>query len=278
MSFRDPLTAAGTASPSRRASSLHVHTNGSGPDLVLLHGWGFDGTAWGDFGCRLARHFRVHRVDLPGHGHSRSVRFEELQAVTERVAHVIPPDATVCGWSLGGLVALQLAVSYPARAARLVLIAATPCFVARDDWNAGMPAQTFDGFRLSLSADRVRALRRFAGLVAEGSVDRRERLRQMVSMTTSANPDAESLDAALQALGKTDMRPAASSVTAPALMIHGEGDGLVPVAAARWLADQLAARGPGAAGVRLEVLPGASHAPFLDAPDRVADLIRAWHG
>jgi pimeloyl-[acyl-carrier protein] methyl ester esterase len=50
--------------------ALHVETFGSGPDLVLLHGWGMHGGVWGDFALRLAEHHRVHAIDLPGHGYS----------------------------------------------------------------------------------------------------------------------------------------------------------------------------------------------------------------
>jgi len=49
---------------------LHVETFGSGPDLVLLHGWGMHGGVWGDFALRLAERYRVHVIDLPGHGFS----------------------------------------------------------------------------------------------------------------------------------------------------------------------------------------------------------------
>ena len=49
---------------------LHVASKGSGPDLVLLHGWGMNGGVWDETACALAPYFRVHCVDLPGHGAS----------------------------------------------------------------------------------------------------------------------------------------------------------------------------------------------------------------
>ena len=259
-------------------SALPVRTHGTGPDLALLHGWGFDGNVWGEFSQLLEKHFRVHRVDLPGHGHSHGVRFAGLQAVAEQVARVIPLGSTVCGWSLGGLVALQLALSDPARAARLVLVATTPCFVARDDWDSGMPVQTFDGFRESLADDGDRALRRFAGLVAAGSANHRERHRHLASMATPAGKDRTGLDAALAILLDTDLRADLAAVTAPTLVIQGGRDGLVPAAAAQWIAGHVGTRDARGPRARLELLPDASHAPFLDAPERVASLISAWHG
>lgn len=266
------------AEPPAPPISLHVTAHGRGPDLVLLHGWGFDGGVWGDCGARLGSRFRVHRVDLPGHGRSAAAAFGRLPAVAEQVARVIPPGSTVCGWSLGGLVALQIALMDSHHVARLVLLGATPCFVERDDWAAGMPARPFHAFRAGFAVDRQQALRRFAGLVAAGSTDPRQRLRQLASMTTAAGPDATGLDAALDALLETDLRAALGSRSPPALVIHGSRDGLVPVAAAQWLHSQLGAGQPGSGGAGLEVLPFAGHAPFLDAPARVADCIADWHG
>ena len=54
---------------------LHVERLGSGPDLVLLHGWALHGGAWAPVAKRLAPRFRVHVVDLPGHGLSRGAAF-----------------------------------------------------------------------------------------------------------------------------------------------------------------------------------------------------------
>ena len=50
--------------------TLHVEVSGSGPDLVLLHGWGMNAAVWGEVATALAQHFRLHCVDLPGHGAS----------------------------------------------------------------------------------------------------------------------------------------------------------------------------------------------------------------
>ncbi|HRA24442.1 MAG TPA: alpha/beta fold hydrolase, partial [Usitatibacteraceae bacterium] len=50
--------------------ALHVELAGQGPDLVLLHGWGLHGGVWQGLARELAPAFRLHLVDLPGHGHS----------------------------------------------------------------------------------------------------------------------------------------------------------------------------------------------------------------
>ena len=57
--------------------SLHVEVSGHGAPLVMLHGWGMHGGAWGDVVARLAQSFTVHNVDLPGHGFSKNVGWVE---------------------------------------------------------------------------------------------------------------------------------------------------------------------------------------------------------
>ena len=50
---------------------MHIETVGQGPDLVLIHGWALHGGVFAPLVARLSGRFRLHLVDLPGHGHSR---------------------------------------------------------------------------------------------------------------------------------------------------------------------------------------------------------------
>jgi pimeloyl-ACP methyl ester carboxylesterase len=109
--------------------SLHVVQAGRGPDLLLLHGALATHWDWleGPFAA-LARRFRVTAVDRPGHGLSRRPRFEgtprdQAGQIAEALDTLGIDRAIVCGHSMGGLVALALAEGFPARVARLVLVA-----------------------------------------------------------------------------------------------------------------------------------------------------------
>ena len=53
------------------SAPLHVEIRGTGPDLVLLHGWALHGGMWGPWLDELGRRARLHLIDLPGHGRSR---------------------------------------------------------------------------------------------------------------------------------------------------------------------------------------------------------------
>ena len=118
---------------------LYRHTLGSGPDVLLLHGWGMHSGVWEDVVEALLDHHRVTILDLPGHGYSRASRSDHtLDALTAAVLTVAPPRAAWVGWSLGGLAAQRAAIVAPERVSRLVLVSSTPCFVQRPDWPHGI--------------------------------------------------------------------------------------------------------------------------------------------
>jgi pimeloyl-[acyl-carrier protein] methyl ester esterase len=73
--------------------SLHIESEGAGPDLVLLHGWAMHGGIWRDVREQLARHFRLHLVDLPGHGFSSPYRAKPEQGIME---YAVESVAEIC--------------------------------------------------------------------------------------------------------------------------------------------------------------------------------------
>ena len=108
---------------------MHIETRGTGPDLVLLHGWAMHGGVFAELAERLSPRFRLHLVDLPGHGRSLYSPVPlELEAIADNLARRLP-RALWLGWSLGGLAALQLAQAHPERARGLLMLCAPPRFV-----------------------------------------------------------------------------------------------------------------------------------------------------
>jgi pimeloyl-[acyl-carrier protein] methyl ester esterase len=249
--------------------SLHVEQRGAGPDLVLLHGWGLHGGAWQALAPRLAASFRVHLVDLPGHGHSRDTPFGTLDAVVDAVASCAPAGATVCGWSLGGLVALRLATRHPERVAAIALVSSTPCFTRRDDWPHGMAPETLEAFAEGLRAEPAKTIRSFVNLNALGGPHARDRMRELAALLVArGTPSSPALAAGLALLHDTDLRDEVASIDRPAVVIHGGRDVLTPVGAGRWLAGQL----PFA---RYVGIAEAAHLPFVSHPGTVAEALES---
>ena len=237
-------------------------------DMVFLHGWGTHPVIWEP----LLEHFPYARA-LPLPGYAGSEPAAGLEQMAEKIAAQLEDGTMLVGWSLGGQVAARIALDYPDKLARLVLIGATPCFVNRDDWPHGVPGEVFDRFARSLAEDYADTIRRFLALQAQGSDDVRDVLSALRKrLLGQAMPPEGVLEAGLGILQNADLRWDMPLINVPTTLVHGMGDKLAPVTAARWLADTIA-------GAKLHEIQGAGHAPFLSHTQRVADIIAGnMHG
>ncbi|MEZ0231738.1 MAG: pimeloyl-ACP methyl ester esterase BioH [Methylophilaceae bacterium] len=241
--------------------------NEAAPNLVLIHGWGMHGGVWQPIVKRLAKYFCVHVVDLPGMGFSRPIEPTDLDSVAEAVANVLPENADICGWSLGGLIAMRIALTHPDRLRRLILIGATPKFVNDENWHDGMDADVFRKFAADIGQDYQATLIKFLTLQCMRSDDARATVKQL--RTTFAErpvPTLGSLQKALRILLESDLRTELQELKKPTLLIHGDRDTLAPLQAAQWLAQSLPFG-------RLRVIAGASHAPFLSHSEQFVDAL-----
>lgn len=250
--------------------TLAIHTNGDGPNLTLVHGWGLGSGALHNLAQALGEHFTVNRVDLPGYGDSPLVESQTLDIVADMLAATLPPRAMLCGWSLGAMVCLACAARHPRLVARLVLVGATASFAVREGWLEAMSEAQLDEFRAALKADSARQLKRFASLIHQGAIQPREAQRYLGASATLAAGDV-ALAASLELLAQSDLRPLLDAVRQPVLLVHGDADPLMPLAAAERLMMFL----PDA---RLDVFGGSAHAPFATDPARFVDGVRRFAG
>ncbi|MFO1395909.1 MAG: pimeloyl-ACP methyl ester esterase BioH [Burkholderiales bacterium] len=248
------------ASDPRPHAALHVESAGAGAPLVLLHGWAMHGGVFATLVSALARRHRVHAVDLPGHGHSPAAEPFTLDAIVAQVANafaVTEVPITVLGWSFGATVALRWAQLEPARIARLVLVGATPKFVADEQWAPAMSAATLARFGDELRVAYRATLLRFLSLQVHGSEEGRTTLAALRhTLFARGEPSPAALAAALGVLARADLRADVAAIATPTLVVGGDRDTLTPDAAGAWLAAAM----PHARHV---VIPGAGHAPFL---------------
>ena len=254
-------------------TQLHVDVVGHGPDLVLLHGWGMHGGIWDGVREQLAQQFRLHVVDLPGYGASAQHEPYTLAELARMVARAMPEQAHVCGWSLGGQVAMRLALDFPTRVGKLILLSTTPCFRQRADWPHGMDEATMQEFARSLEQDYAGTLKRFLSLQARSGEDAREVIAALrAKLFERGEPSLASLRGGLEILRGLDLRDAVAKIAQPALLIHGERDTLTPLAAGEWLARHL----PQA---ELSIVGGSAHAPFLShRVETLGAMERFLHG
>jgi pimeloyl-[acyl-carrier protein] methyl ester esterase len=250
--------------------TLCTQTSGSGPELVLIHGWGLHGGIWDGLVPLLEPDYRVTRVDLPGHGNSAWSGEQTLDDFVAAVLDAVPSRAGMVGWSLGGIIALRAALQAPERVSALTMIASTPCFMRRPGWQSAMLPALLETFVGELDQDYMRTLNRFLALQVRGSEHATEVLRDLRrSMLARAQPGLPALRAGLAILRDTDLRTYASALSVPTLLLAGERDTLVPLQGMR-AALQLM---PGA---RIAVIEAAGHAPFVAAPARVAQVLKRF--
>ncbi len=237
---------------------LHVDIEGSGADLVLLHGWGLNSSIWDGIAQELKESYRLHRIDLPGHGHSEwNPEFARLDDFARAVAPHIPRNATVLGWSLGGLLALRLAALTGDRIARLVLVSTTPRFVDSADWIPGMAPAVLANFGSRLRDDYRATVQEFLALQVRGEERELASLRELRQRLNAGGlPQAAALEAGLEILRTTDLRTALPHLAQPTLIVAGEHDRVTPPGAGSYLAEQL----PDAI---FHQVPRAGHAPFI---------------
>jgi pimeloyl-[acyl-carrier protein] methyl ester esterase len=221
----------------------------------------------------LADDFEVSALNLPGHGGREPLANNTLQSWSEDLAQQLPNGATLLGWSLGGQVALRAALDHPEGISRLILLAATPRFVAIDDWPHAMAMRDLNDFCTALLADPRATLLRFLTLQTRGMEGQKTMLQQLrQTMLAAPQPQQDALSAGLEMLLTTDLRAAVKQLRQPALVLHGALDTLSAPAAGAWLAAAL----PDARHVEL---PRAAHAPHLSHAAEVAAEIRSFvHG
>jgi len=238
------------------------------PNLVLIHGWGMHGGVWQPIARKLADYFNLHIVDLPGMGFSNPVEPGTLDAMAEKVIEILPPNADVCGWSLGSHVAMRVALMQPDKMRRLILVAGTPRFVNNDDdWHLGIDAEVYQRFAVSVSQDYQNTLMRFFSLQCMGAEDARGTIKQLrKSFAERPVPTQGTLQKALRILLENDMRSDIANLKKPVLLIHGDKDRLVRVQAGHWLAQHLPFG-------HLRVIAGAGHAPFLSHQNQFVEAL-----
>jgi haloacetate dehalogenase len=134
-------------------AELHVATSGSGPPVVLLHGFPQHHLAWRHVAPRLAESHRVICMDLRGYGaserpaagpegYSKRAMAADVIAVLDRLGEM---TATIVGHDRGGLVAFRAALDHPARVVRLGVVGVIPTL---DLWDAMTGAVAVHGAHL----------------------------------------------------------------------------------------------------------------------------------
>jgi non-heme chloroperoxidase len=261
--------------------SINIEDTGEGDSLVLVHGWSMSGRVW-RFQRELADECRLVIPDLRGHGRSSTpaAGYElgelarDLVTLFERLDLA---DTVLLGWSLGAQVVLAAFPAIRERLAGLILVGGTPRFTATEGYPSGLPANEPRAMGLRLKRDFSGTMGAFfRGMFAEGELSREQENRVAREIVMGGRlPEPEVAVRTLESLAKADLRAMLPDIDLPVLLIHGSRDTICLPEAARFMAERLP-------DVRLKMLEGVGHAPFLSHPvvfnGILRELLRDIHG
>ena len=233
---------------------MKIRVYGQGPHLVWIPGWGMPSAVFTPLIQALSARYTFHLIELADGGSADVDRQWACAHLAKTIAEQVPP-AIWCGWSMGGVIALQAAL-INRQILGLVLLATTPCFVRSERWVHGVPLSQLIQFSYELKVNRSRTCQRFNALCALGSKEAQREREYLNHLTEQYQISTHILDAGLRLLMYTDLSLDIQSIDAPSLWLSGQHDRLI------------ASSGVQAAAARMKnsqvtLLSETAHVPFI---------------
>ena len=236
----------------------------TGTDL-LLHGFAGNGASWDPVIQAAADgRWRPKAPDLPGHRGEPLVPGERLPQLAARLASRYGPAGTLAGYSMGGRIALQMALDHPGCAGRLVLVSTGAGITDPKERQARAEAdEQLAGRFAAIDRSAVADLWLSTALFADDPPQAQELARAQIEAS-----DPAGLAGALRAFGPGEMEPLwprLGELAIPVTIVAGERD--------RRYVEIGEAMAEAIPDSRLVVMPGAGHALLREAPEALAPLI-----
>ncbi|WP_349371555.1 alpha/beta fold hydrolase [Salinarimonas sp.] len=255
---------------------MHLREAGSGPPLLLLHGWTCHGGFFDDLAARLSADARVIAPDLPGHGLTpRDAHPLTIEGAADACAALLAArglrDVVVVGWSMGAAVAWSMIARHgTGRLKALVVEEMSPRVLNDATWRLGM-RHGLDAAGNAIVLERMRARWEataaavIEGVFAEGIAPDPALLAPFVRDVPRADPDA--MAALWASLTAQDFRGLLPEIGIPVVVAYGEGSRLYAPEVARWQVERLPFG-------RLAPFARSGHAPHLEEAEAFAGMVR----
>ncbi len=232
--------------------------------LIFIHGWGQSRQIWHQQRVKFPA---ATFLNLPGHGGEGDCT-DWLAALATQLPS---KPCTLVGWSLGGMLGLQLALAYPERIKALILVNSTPCFPQKEGWLHGCSDNVLQGFQQGIEQQAAKTMSRFFALMLHGEALTRSQFNHIAHTAVDRrNPTSkQAMQEGLRLLASLDLRESIHHITQPTLIMHGEQDAVIPVQASDFLAK-------GIPHSTLHRFEKCGHAPFLTQTETFHSLLESW--
>jgi pimeloyl-ACP methyl ester carboxylesterase len=246
---------------------MYYEDTGKGTPLVLIHGVGGDSTEWSEVTPEMSKEVRCIAVDLRGHGKSEKPDMPYTQDMfADDIAALLDilkiSKAYICGISMGGFVALKMALTHPDKVDGLILIDSAARMPAKSIQVAGAWGKAFaeKGLQAYIDAE-IKDI--FHPMFAQRHQDAVKRFAD--SMKTR---EAKTSARVQQGYMKSPpvMEKDIKKIKVPTLIIHGREDQVVPVEEAELMHKEIQ-------NSQIAIIPFAGHAALMERRDYFIDLI-----
>ena len=240
----------------------------SAQKIYLIHGWGVNRHVFDDFITHLPATWDVRLLNLPGHGTAAAGETFDIERVADDFARQIDQPAHILGWSLGGLVALYLAVRHPEKVTSLCLTASFAKLLAADHYPEGLNQVALGKMIALFQQDYAKHIKLFLQLQLLNTPNAAAIIERILPDIVRHGAPAALRDA-LDAAERADARPLLTQIQQPSLLIFGEKDAITPPRMGEYLHRHLP-------NSRLHLIEKAAHAPFLSHADEFAAQYRSF--
>ena len=261
-------------------------------NIVLIHGWASDESIWQETQNYLDQRYRVYTLNLPIAKNIYSYR----DAVIELIEQNDLDQVILVGWSMGTLVAIQVAHQLPHKVQGLLLVSGTSRFLAdaqsgipelgsentvkyesfekenvTEAYMGGIPAALIVRMKKRLSKNCEQTITDFYKLMFSNQEQAQGLAGEIIAKDLSRRRTCDLIEAqaGLDFLAEADVRAVLKGITCPTLLLHGEQDEICSIGGAEFIQRQIPC-------AQLIIYPGVGHIPFLTNFEGFHRALEGW--
>ncbi|QIE02219.1 pimeloyl-ACP methyl ester esterase BioH [Buchnera aphidicola] len=248
-------------------TNLYWDTIGTGKiNIVFLNGWGISSKIWFFIIKKLKYDFKFYLIDLPGSGKNNTLMPEKIDKIMKILYKIIPQNAILIGWSIGGLIVNYFALCYPKHSLALINVASSPCFIEKKNW-PGIKKNVINKFYFYLKTKYYKTINNFLNIEQITSKQSTEDINILkIILSSEPQPNLELLNNNLEMMFSFDLREDIMCLKMPILRIYGELDNLIP----KKIAYILDKKWPSTHSI---IIKKSAHAPFITHKNQFCSIL-----